>query len=71
VPGQGVRRERRRRSVYTDPENVTRLVIGMFPEWYAARQADWPPQLRLAGFPLFDGKASAGLPADLVDSAGP
>ena len=29
--------------------------------------ADWPPQLRLAGFPRFDGGASAGLPADLVD----
>jgi UDP:flavonoid glycosyltransferase YjiC (YdhE family) len=43
------------------------LVIGMFPEWYAAPQADWPPQLRLAGFPCFDGAASAGLPADLVE----
>jgi UDP:flavonoid glycosyltransferase YjiC (YdhE family) len=43
------------------------LVIGMFPEWYAARQADWPPQLRLAGFPLFDPGASAELPAELVD----
>jgi rhamnosyltransferase subunit B len=43
------------------------LVIGMFPEWYAAPQADWPPQLRLAGFPRFEPGASAGLPAQLVD----
>jgi rhamnosyltransferase subunit B len=43
------------------------LVIGMFPPWYAAPQADWPPQLRLAGFPRFDGAASAQLPAELVD----
>ena len=41
------------------------LVIGMFPEWYAAPQADWPPQLRLAGFPRFDGASvcrTAGRP---------
>ena len=31
------------------------LVIGMFPEWYAAPQPDWPPQLRLVGFGQFDG----------------
>jgi UDP:flavonoid glycosyltransferase YjiC (YdhE family) len=29
-------------------------VIGLFPEWYAAPQPDWPPQTRLTGFPLFD-----------------
>lgn len=31
------------------------LVIGLFPEWYAAPQPDWPPQFRLAGFGRFDG----------------
>jgi UDP:flavonoid glycosyltransferase YjiC (YdhE family) len=31
------------------------LVIGMFPDWYGQPQADWPPQMRLTGFPLFDG----------------
>lgn len=31
------------------------LVIGLFPDWYAAPQPDWPPQLRLAGFGRFDG----------------
>jgi UDP:flavonoid glycosyltransferase YjiC (YdhE family) len=40
------------------------LVIGLFPSWYAAPQADWPPQLRLAGFCRFDG-ARAELHADL------
>jgi len=29
-------------------------VIGLFPDWYAAPQPDWPPQTRLTGFPLFD-----------------
>jgi rhamnosyltransferase subunit B len=29
-------------------------VIGLFPEWFASNQPDWPPQLRLVGFPLYD-----------------
>jgi len=29
-------------------------VIGLFPEWFAPIQRDWPPQLRLTGFPLYD-----------------
>jgi UDP:flavonoid glycosyltransferase YjiC (YdhE family) len=30
------------------------MVIGMFPEWYAAPKPDWPPITHLTGFPLFD-----------------
>jgi UDP:flavonoid glycosyltransferase YjiC (YdhE family) len=29
-------------------------VIGLFPRWFAEIQSDWPPQLRLTGFPLYD-----------------
>jgi len=29
-------------------------VIGLFPEWFAAKQPDWPAQLELTGFPLYD-----------------
>ena len=43
------------------------LAIGLFPEWYAPRQPDWPPQMQLAGFPLFDGGNGEGLPQDLLD----
>jgi len=42
-------------------------VIGMFPEWYATPQPDWPPQMRLAGFPMFDGRTSGTLPPEVVD----
>jgi UDP:flavonoid glycosyltransferase YjiC (YdhE family) len=28
--------------------------IGLFPEWFAPIQPDWPSQLRLTGFPLYD-----------------
>lgn len=39
--------------------------IGLFPEWFAAPQADWPPNTKLAGFVLFN-NASATLPTDLA-----
>lgn len=38
-----------------------RLVLGMFPDWYGPPQPDWPPQLRLVGFPLFDAHPDAAL----------
>jgi UDP:flavonoid glycosyltransferase YjiC (YdhE family) len=43
------------------------LVIGMFPEWFGLTQADWPSQVRLAGFPLFDGGQADALPGDVLE----
>ena len=40
-------------------------VVGLFPDWYAAPQPDWPPQAVLTGFPLYDEQGVTGLPADL------
>jgi rhamnosyltransferase subunit B len=34
------------------------LVIGLFPEWFAAPQPDWPPNVHLTGFPLYDERDS-------------
>jgi len=28
--------------------------IALFPDWFAPAQPDWPPQLAITGFPLFD-----------------
>jgi UDP:flavonoid glycosyltransferase YjiC (YdhE family) len=42
-------------------------IIGLFPAWYGQPQIDWPPQLRLAGFPLFDGRPDAALDPDLLE----
>lgn len=28
--------------------------LGMFPDWYAQTQPDWPPHFQKTGFPLFD-----------------
>jgi UDP:flavonoid glycosyltransferase YjiC (YdhE family) len=44
------------------------LALGLFPEWYGQPQADWPSQLRLTGFPLFDGvKDGEDLPRQLLE----
>jgi rhamnosyltransferase subunit B len=41
-------------------------VIALFPEWYGPPQPDWPAQLKLTGFPLFDERGKEGLPAELL-----
>jgi len=33
------------------------LFVGLFPEWYAPRQPDWPRRLALTGFPLHENAA--------------
>lgn len=38
------------RQWYHSPQRV----IGMFPDWFARRQQDWPEQTVLTGFPLYD-----------------
>jgi len=40
--------------VFKEWVHSPRRVIGLFPEWFASIQPDWPPQLRLTGFPLYD-----------------
>lgn len=41
-------------------------VIGLFPEWFAPPQADWPEQARLTGFPLYDAGNEEPLSAGLL-----
>lgn len=43
------------------------LVLGLFPEWFAPTQPDWPEQIRLTGFPLWDQPSAAGLPEEVED----
>jgi rhamnosyltransferase subunit B len=42
-------------------------ILGLFPSWYAAPQPDWPLQIRLVGFPLYDERGVEELPAGLAD----
>ena len=43
------------------------LVLGLFPEWFAAPQPDWPSQTRVTGFPLFDDPHDSSLPTGVQD----
>lgn len=38
------------------------LTLGLFPDWFAPRQPDWPAGLQLTGFPLYDPGGDAPLP---------
>jgi rhamnosyltransferase subunit B len=42
------------RGIIRDYWHAPQRVIALFPDWYAARQPDWPAQTRLSGFPLYD-----------------
>jgi UDP:flavonoid glycosyltransferase YjiC (YdhE family) len=44
---------------------VADLVLGLFPDWFAAPQPDWPERLVLAGFPLWDASNQCELSGDL------
>ena len=48
---QGLKPIRRIFSNWLSPQ----LIIAMFPEWYGPPPPDWPKQVRLSGFPMFDG----------------
>ena len=54
--------------------NSPSLVLGLFPAWFGPPQPDWPPAMRLVGFPLYDERDATPLPADLdafLDSGSP
>ncbi|MBC8105842.1 MAG: glycosyltransferase [Anaerolineae bacterium] len=34
--------------------NSPQMIVGLFPDWFAKPQADWPRQVKLTGFPLYD-----------------
>jgi len=40
--------------VFRDWIHSPQRVIALFPDWFAPVQPDWPPQLRLTGFPQYD-----------------
>lgn len=62
--GLGLRAEQRwMRSWIQSPD----LVLGLFPEWFAERQPDWPPNLTLTGFPLADAAAQPELEPEVAE----
>ena len=45
--------------------NSPQRVIGLFPAWFAPPAPDWPPQVRLTQFPLYDERGLSRLPESL------
>lgn len=61
--------------IFKDWLHSPQRVIGMFPDWFGPPQPDWPAQLRLTGFPLYDESdqhaGNPGLERFLSEGEGP
>src|SRR5205814_2992074 len=42
------------RNIIRDWWHSPQLVIGLFPQWFGEPQPDWPRDVHLTGFPLYD-----------------
>jgi rhamnosyltransferase subunit B len=51
--------------VFNEWLHAPQRIIGLFPAWFAEVQPDWPRQLRLTGFPLYDEADAHTLSTDL------
>ena len=65
-PANAYRRELGLRSVDSVWEMMhsPQRIIGMFPSWFAPPQPDWPSQLRLTHFPLWDESGTTEVPIE-------
>ena len=52
------------RRIFSTYVHSPRLVLGLFPDWFAPPQPDWPPNTHLTGFILHDDDGRAALPDD-------
>jgi UDP:flavonoid glycosyltransferase YjiC (YdhE family) len=43
------------------------LVLGLFPDWFAPPQPDWPANTRLTGFPLWDEGETTAIPSKVSE----
>lgn len=61
------------RGIFSRYVHSPQLVLGLFPEWYAPAQPDWPANTHLTGFVLHDdgGEVQAHEQADAFLDAGP
>ena len=53
------------RRVFSFWLNEADMLIGLFPEWFGPPQPDWPANVRLVGFPLWDAVHDAELGDDV------
>lgn len=53
------------RRVFHEWMHSTQMVLGLFPDWYAPPQPDWPPHTHLTGFIHFEREAKRPFPPTL------
>ncbi|RIK80322.1 MAG: glycosyl transferase [Planctomycetota bacterium] len=53
------------RRIYSVWNNSPQLVLGLWPDWFAPLQPDWPECTALTGFPLWDPPAEHAAGADV------
>jgi rhamnosyltransferase subunit B len=53
------------RRIFTRWNNSPERVLAMFPDWFAAPQPDWPANLAMVGFPLWDPPSGESLSAEV------
>ena len=41
-------------------------IIALWPDWFGPKQADWPAQIHLTGFPMYDEKGVQELSSELI-----
>ena len=51
--------------IFSEYVNSPQRVLGLFPAWFAPPPPDWPAQVRLTGFPLYDEKDVSAVGAEL------
>ena len=62
------------RRIFGEWQHSPELVVGLFPDWFAPPQADWPPNVRLTGFVTHDRSHDQASPDPALDAfldAGP
>jgi len=59
--------------IFRDYVHSPQLVIGLFPEWFASPQPDWPQNTHLTGFVMHDDAARSGITPEVDEylTAGP
>ncbi len=55
------------RGRFTDWSFSLTRILGLFPEWFAARAADWPACVRFSEFPLYDASESTAQSSEVTD----
>jgi rhamnosyltransferase subunit B len=53
--------------VFSQWLHATTMVLGLFPDWFGPPQRDWPANVRLTGFPLWDTHAEAPVSREVED----